>query len=127
MEKVENEDICFWLEDGILHSEYKYPFEMTIDNSLDIYDLRREISKGVPQYFCYDISNLKSMSSEARKYGEKHGLFDLAASAIIVNSHVTMFIYNIFLKLHKVNIPTRAFYSKTEAVAWLKELKQVKG
>ncbi len=126
MEKIENDAICFWIEDGILHSEYKYPFTMTIDNSLEIYNLRKEISKGVPQYFCYDISNLKSMTSEARKYGEKHGLFDLAASAIIVNSHVTMFIYNMFLKLHKVEIPTKAFYSKSEAVIWLKQLKQGK-
>lgn len=126
MDKIENKDICFWKEDGILFSEYKHPYHMTLEDSKEIYELRAQISAGEPQYFCYDISNMKSMSNDARKYGEKYGQENLAASAIIVNSHVTMFIYNIFLKLHKVKIPVKAFYSKVEAVAWLNQIRRGK-
>jgi hypothetical protein len=120
MDSIDNQHIRFWLEDGILFSEYKAPFEMTLENSKEIYDLRAKISDGQFQYFCYDISKLRSMSLEARKYGEIHGQEHLHCSAIIVNSMLTKFIYSIFLKLYTVKIPTKAFHSKEEAVNWLK-------
>ena len=123
MAKIENEHIIFWIENGILFSEYKHPFEMTLENSKEIYALRKEISDGQYQLFCYDISNLKSMTKEARDYGEIHGQDELTASAIIVNSHVTMFIYNAFLKLKNVKIPVKAFRSKEPALVWLDTFK----
>ena len=123
MVRVENQYIEFWKEGGILFSSYKIPFEMTLENSKEIYALREQISDGEPQYFCYDITNLKSMSLEARKYGEIHGQEHLIASAVIVNSLLTKFIYSIFLNLYKVKIPTKAFDSREEGVKWLKSLK----
>jgi hypothetical protein len=123
MNSIENQHIRFWLEDGILFSEYKHPFDMTLENSKEIYELRAKISNGVSQYFCYDISKLKSMTSEARKYGESEGQNNLIASAIIVNSIFSKFIYSIFLQLYTVKIPTKAFKTKEEAVIWLKGLK----
>ena len=99
MKTIENSDIRFWIEEGILFSEYKQPHEMNLENSKEIYELRRQISDGQDQYFCYDIGNLKSMTKEARDYGEIYGQDNLAASAIIVNSHITLFIYNTFSML----------------------------
>lgn len=123
MTEIENEDIRFWIDDGILFSEYKNPFYMNVENSKTIYELRNKISAGKDQYFCYDISNLKSMTKEARDYGEIHGQHNLAASSIIVNSHIALFLYNTFLKIKKVKIPVKAFKNKEDAVKWLKELK----
>ena len=124
MTKIENENIIFWIEEDILFSEYKRPFNMTLENSKEIYALRKTISKGKDQLFCYDISNLKSMTKEARDYGEIYGQDDLKASSIIVNSHLTMFIYNAFLKLKKVNIPVKVFKSKDQAIHWLESFKK---
>jgi hypothetical protein len=124
---MENEDIRFWFEDGILCAEYKHPYHMNLENSKPIYTLREAISGDEDQYFCYDISNLKSMTKEARIYGEKFGQKNIAASAIIVNSHITKLIYNIFLKFHTVNMPVKAFKTKDEAIVWLKELKERDG
>lgn len=123
MTEIENEHIKFWMEDGILFSEYKHPFEMNLENSKEIYELRKKISNGQPQFFCYDICNLKSMTKEARDYGELNGQDDLAASSIVVNSHITLFLYNTFLKLKKVKIPVKAFKNKEDAINWLKEIK----
>ncbi|MBI1837402.1 MAG: hypothetical protein HYR91_09075 [Flavobacteriia bacterium] len=123
---LENEHIRFWIEDGILFSEYKQPFNMTLENSKDIYMLRETISNGNPQYFCYDICNLKSMTKEARDYGEKYGQNLLIASSIVVNSHLTLFLYNTFLKIKKVKIPVKAFKDKKDAVEWLNELRKQK-
>jgi hypothetical protein len=64
------------------------------------------------------------MTKEARDYGEIHGQNELTASAIIVNSHLTMFIYNAFLKLKNVKIPVKAFRSKEPALVWLETFKQ---
>lgn len=122
-QKIENENIKFWVENDILFSVYKHPFTMNLENSKEIYALREQISNGLPQYFCYDIGNLKSMSKEARLYGEKYGQNLLIASAVIVNSHVTKLIYNMFLKLYDVKIPTKAFSSRLEAVLWLQNMK----
>ncbi len=123
MSKLENEHIVFWIENEILFSEYKHPFEMTLENSIEIYALRKEISNGRDQLFCYDITNLKSMTKEARDYGELHGQDELKASAIIVNSHLTMFIYNAFLKLKNVKIQVKAFRTKELALEWLNQFK----
>lgn len=125
MNKLENEHIIFWIENGILFSEYKLPFEMTLENSKEIYALRKEISKGEDQLFCYDITHLKSMTKEARDYGELYGQDDLKASAIIVNSHLTLFIYNAFLKLKNVKIPVKAFRTKELALHWLNQFKTI--
>ncbi len=57
MNMLENEHIIFWIENGILFSEYKLPFEMTLKNS-------KEISRGEDQVFYYDIINLKSITKE---------------------------------------------------------------
>jgi hypothetical protein len=124
---MENDDIRFWFEDGILCSEYKKPYDMTLENSKPIYALREEISGDTDQYFCYDISNLKSMSKDARIYGEKHGQHKLKASAVVVNSYLTKMIYNLFLSIHTVKIPVKAFKSKGEAISWLKELREEDG
>jgi hypothetical protein len=96
---------------------------MKLENSKEIYALRKEISKGQDQLFCYDITNLKSMTKEARDYGELFGQDNLKASAIIVNSHLTLFIYNAFLKLKNVKIPVKAFRTKELGIEWLNQFK----
>jgi len=62
------------------------------------------------------------MTKEARDYGEIYGQDNLAASAIIVNSHITLFIYNTFLKIKKVKIPVKAFKKRDQGVEWLKKI-----
>jgi hypothetical protein len=124
---MENEYIKFWFEDGILCSEYKIPYNMDLEDSKKIYELREKISGDEDQFFCYDISNLRSMSKEARVYGSKYGMNKIAASAVIVNSYLTMLLYNVFLNLHKVDIPVKAFKNKEEAIIWLKKVKETNG
>ena len=65
MNYIENQHIKFWVENTILCSEYKSGFEMNLENSKEIYAMRKQISDGINQYFLYDISNLKSMSKDA--------------------------------------------------------------
>lgn len=84
---IENDYIKYWIEDGILYSEYKKETAIVLE-------------------LC-------------RKYGQDF----LYACAVIVNSHLTLFIYNIFVKTKTVRVPLKAFTKKEKAAEWLKETK----
>lgn len=120
---VENDFIRFEFLDGILISEYKIPTQINLEKSKSVIRLRHEISNNQNQYWCYDIRNLKSMDLESRKYADKHGQEFLNACAVIVNSPVTQFIFNVFLKIKTPNIPFKSFKDKKEAISWLNEIK----
>ena len=66
MAEVENDFIKFYLEDGILYSEYKSIVSVNIEYSKEVIKLRNQISNNMNQYWCYDIRNLKRMDLESR-------------------------------------------------------------
>jgi len=124
MNQLENNDIKFWIEDGILFSEFKSPIVLAIEHSKAIVAMRHEISNNEKQYWCYSLYNVKSYTKESRDYAEKYGQDFLHATAVVVTSHLTIFIFNAFQKLNRPKIPLRAFKNREDAVTWLKELKQ---
>jgi hypothetical protein len=123
---MENDIIKYWIEDDILYSAYKMPVDITLENAKAVIELRHAISNNEKQYWCQDITNLKSFTKEGRDYADIHGQDFLYATAVIVNSHITMFIFNIFIKIKTPRIPFQAFKTKAAAVKWLKELKNKK-
>ena len=124
--ELENDNIKYWIEDGILYSVFKKPTVMTLDNIKTFIEMRHELSGNKKQYWCVDIKSLRSFTKEGRDYADVHGQDFLHACATVVNSHVTKFIFNVFLRIKKPRIPFRAFKNKEEAVAWLKEIKAKK-
>lgn len=124
MDKLENEYIVYWKKDGILFSEFKSPVIMTLDIIKESIAMRHEISANEKQLWCSDFANLKSFTKEARDYAEIHGQEFLIGTAVIVNSHITRFILNTFVKLKRAEIPLQAFKSKDDAINWLKSLKR---
>ncbi|MGO4822339.1 MULTISPECIES: DUF7793 family protein [unclassified Flavobacterium] len=122
--KLENDFIKFWLENGILHSTFEKSTDMTLDKIKQLIELRTAISEREKQYWYYDITRLKNFPKEARDYADLHGQEYLYATAVLVNSHITKFIFNTFLKLKSANFPFQVFTSKEKAIEWLLELKQ---
>ena len=120
---MEQEFIKFRIDDGILFSEYTKITIGSLEVIKEVIRLRTEFSENKKQYWCYNINNLKSMNIESRNYAEKHGQDLLYACAVLVNSHVTKFIFNAFLKLKSPNIPFKSFTSNEDAITWLKKLK----
>lgn len=121
---MENSYIKFWFENGILFSEYKTSVELDNERMNEVIAMRHEISNEQHQYWCYNIHKVKSISKEARDYAEKNGQEYLHGCATVVNSSITKFIFNTFLKLKKPSIPFQVFNNKEDAVCWLKELKR---
>ena len=117
---LENEFIRFWLDDGILFSEYKKAIHLDLNLGVEIIKLRHEISAGEKQYWCYDFKNLISMPSDTKEHAAKYGQDFLHATAVIVYNHLQKFIVNIFISLKKPKIPFMAFTDKEKAIAWLR-------
>ncbi|MCX6180808.1 MAG: hypothetical protein NT150_02615 [Bacteroidetes bacterium] len=124
MKKIENDYILYYFEDDILFSEFKKPTSVDLEKAKEIVQLRHEISGGKSQFWCAHFNNLKEYTKEGRDYADVHGQDFLLASAAVVNSQITKFIVNIFISLKSPKIPFKAFKSKEDAVAWLKELKE---
>ena len=123
---VENDFIKFWMEDNILHSEFKMPVIIDIEKIKELIDLRTEISAGKNQYWCYDFNGIKSYDIHARNYADKNGQEHLYGCAVILNSHLSRFILNVFIELKKPIVPLKGFTKKSEAINWLNELKKLK-
>lgn len=125
MQTVENDFIKFTIEDNILHSHYKKNTDLNLDLAKRLIELRHQISNNEHQYWCYNITKLKSFPKDVRDYAEIHGQECLHATAVIINSHVTKFIMNTFLRLKKPRIPFQAFSNTTDAVLWLKKIQEL--
>ncbi len=123
MKEVENDFIKFWIEDDILHSQFKKRTEGTVENIKAIIDLRHQISDNKRQYWCYDFNGIQSYDKEARDYADKNGQEDLYACAAVFNSHITKFILNTFMMLKNPKVPLKGFTKKEDAIKWLSELK----
>ncbi|GGA64444.1 hypothetical protein GCM10008015_01640 [Flavobacterium palustre] len=121
---VENDFIKYWIEDDILYSEFKKPTIGTKENLKALIDLRHQISAGEKQYWCYDFAGIQSYDKDARDYADQYGQEYLHACAVILNSHITKFILNTFMKLKSASVPLKGFTKKSEAVKWLNELKE---
>lgn len=124
IKEVENDFMKFWIEDGILYSQFKKPTTINIERIKALIDLRTEISDGEKQYWCYDFNGINSYDKEARDYAEKNGQEHLYACAAVFNSHIAKFTLNTFMRLKKPLIPLKGFTKKNEAINWLNELKE---
>ncbi|WP_051590778.1 DUF7793 family protein [Flavobacterium daejeonense] len=121
---IKNEYIEFWQEDGILFSRFQGGVEVDVERMKEAVKLREEISSGVNQYWLYDITRVKFITKEARDYADQYGQNYLHAVAVLVNSHITKFIFNTYIKLKKPIMPFFVFTNKKKALGWLLEVKE---
>lgn len=119
---VENEDIIYTIENGILYSDFKKPLKMDLDRVKSMIKLRHDISEGEKQLWCCSFQDLKGFTKEGRDYAEIHGQDYLHATAVIVNSSVLKYIANLWNKLKKPHVPMMVFTSKVEAENWLRNI-----
>lgn len=124
MKELENDFIKFWFENDILFSTFKKGTELNLDAIKQTIELRERISGGQKQYWLFDISNLKTVSKEARNYATKHGEDFIFANAVLVDSYIAKFIYSSYLKLNKPNFPFLCYTKKEKAIDWLLEMKE---
>lgn len=68
-----------------------------------------------------DIRDMLFIDSKTRAYAAAQYRPHVAAAAILIDSKISSYFANIFLKFSKPKFPTRLFTIEDEAVNWLKE------
>lgn len=123
---IKKECVEFWFENGILMSKFEKNTELDLINIKETIRKREEISEGQKQYWLYDLRNVKNMPKEARDYADQYGQDFLHAVAVLVNSHITKFIFNSYLKLKSPIMPFHVFADPEKAMNWLLGVKNKK-
>jgi hypothetical protein len=68
-----------------------------------------------------DIRDMLFIDSKTRAYAAAQYRPHVAAAAILIDSKISSYFANIFLKFSKPKFPTRLFTDENEAVKWLNE------
>jgi hypothetical protein len=123
---IKNKYIEFWFGNGILFSRFQEGVEVDLEKMKVVVTMREEMSGGEKQYWLYDITNVKNITKEARDYADSYGQNYLHAVTVLVNSHITKFIFNTYTKLKKPVMPFQVFTNKEKALEWLLGLKKQK-
>lgn len=123
MREDSNHFVKFWMEDGIMCSHFLKEVLLDLEYIKEFINLRHEFSQGKKQYWIHDMQGLKSMSKDAKEYGDKYGQDFLHAGAVIVHTHLQKFLMNTFIIVKKPRVKTCVFIDKEKAKKWLLELK----
>jgi len=71
-----------------------------------------------------DIRDMLFIDSKTRAYAAAQYRPHVAGSAILIDSRISSYFANLFLKFSKPKVPTRLFTNEDDAVKWLKEQMQ---
>src|SRR5262245_28068883 len=121
-ERIATRTTICWLDDeGFVRSETRENAEVTLEDAREASRAAQSLLGGVPRPMLADITELRSISRDARRLtaavvGERY-----TAIAVVVASPMSRALGNFFLSLHKPPIPTRMFSSVEEGLAWLRQ------
>lgn len=68
-----------------------------------------------------DIREVQFIDSKARAYGAEQYRSYVAGQAILIESKISSYFANLFLKFSNPKVPTKLFTQENEAFVWLKK------
>ncbi|PWA04384.1 DUF7793 family protein [Flavobacterium psychrotolerans] len=126
-EFIECKYTSFWKEEheGIIFFNYSPQLEMTLPIAKELVNDRLDYFKGNSYNVLIDVTNLKSITKEAREYmsSPDWGLKGISGGAFLSKNIVTNVILNLFISINKPTVPAKFFTKKDEALRWLIEIK----
>ena len=116
------------LEDGILFAVYG-DLDITLEIAEEAVESRHVFTKGKSYPLVADISQVASITKEARLYFSSDvAVKGITAGALLVNSAFSTFIGNFFLSVTDPNpFPSRLFRDRASAIKWLQKFKELEG
>lgn len=124
MTKFENKHIALELKNDIIFADYKSEC-ITLPMVDEGIDKRLEIISNKSYPICADIRKTEIFTKEARlRLAQEDATWGTTACAVIVNSRIQEFIYNLFFTNYKYPVPTKLFANKEKAIMWLEQFKQ---
>ncbi len=119
----------FELDEGILIITFKGNLVIIEEIAEEIVRDRLLFIEGKSYPILADIRIMKSVDKASREYfGSPKGQEGVRAGALLTDSVFSTFLGNFFLKIEFLNkspLPTRLFTNKEEAIAWLKQYRQL--
>ena len=86
----------------------------------------RQLTKGIKHPALIDMTNVKSMDYDSRKYIAEETGDIISAVALITKSAIGRVVGNFFIGINKPDYPARLFSNENEAIIWLKEISDKK-
>jgi len=127
MNDGQNRNECEWgaveYVDGICYGTF-HNVKLTLEGAKEIVSVRIDASKSTQSVLIADVTNLASVTKDARNYfSSEEGSRLLNASAIVVGSEFTSTMANFFIKVNfkKPLIPIKMFSKIEDAEKWIKE------
>lgn len=121
---IENKYHKMWVQDGVVHQEYKPELRINIDIAKSMVQDRLSLINGQTMPLLIDARNFASIDSDARRYLGSHDAAKLqSAGAIFINNYLVMLASNIFLNINKPPIPAKVFTDKNKAIRWLQQFR----
>lgn len=118
-ESFENPHVSMWLDGEIMCARYAKNLHMTLDVAKSCVGARLFFSKGKSYALLIDMTGIKSVTAEARKYMATVGITWVKAGALITGSPLSRTVGNIFLAIEKPSVPTKLFTDEQKARQWL--------
>jgi hypothetical protein len=111
-------------EGDIIYVKYIENLKVDLDIAKELVANRLDFTENKPHYLIIDVSNVKQITAEAKKYMQSPtmGLKNILATAFIASNHVSALIANIFVKTP--NVISKFFSSEKDALLWIKGLKR---
>lgn len=101
----------------LLHRNSVVDYEDALDNALVI----KRLTKGGACFKLVDIRYHVKFEIKAKKFiDSKDVQATTLARAVLINNSVKRVTFNFFIQFNSVQIPTRFFTKKDEAIKWLK-------
>jgi hypothetical protein len=121
---IEDETTRVWLDNGIIHFEYKPGAIVNLEVQKKNIQDRTTLAQGIARPVLADGRQAKYWTQDAKQYSlSKEGLLLAAAFAILSDSNVTRVSLNWTLKFLKPKVPMRVFTDKAKALEWLEQFK----
>lgn len=119
MESVENDVISLKIEENIIYGKYLVE-KIDLEVAKKAVETRLKLQNGKEFLGVFDSSNLKVITSDARKYlTQPISYKGLKVSAFIIKSPIGAVLGNFYLAFGKFPIPTKLFRTEAQAVEWV--------
>jgi hypothetical protein len=114
-----------WLDnDGILIAVANKHAVHTLADAVENHEINIKLAEGVRRPFLIDISEVKSMSRDARNfYSGPEPEKTLTAVAIVTKSNIGRVVANFFFGMTTRQLPTKLFNDHEAAKNWLMQFK----
>lgn len=118
---IENSHVKIWMEDDILHFQYKEGTILGLDAARELLELRLQFSKGKNYKIITYLPNIRAVTPEAKAFlSSEESYRGVEKVAVVSRSPIGIMLVNLFIQVNKPPRPTRLFKNVWEALQWLK-------